>query len=154
MLDCKLNAEKKVRPHTRSCRTKVSQRLRSRTHHHLVVVNALSGGFPDLFTAEGHHKRRLGQRQGWRPGFHRPPEKDELIHKAVIDRHPISKTAAVIAANNMLVTQRHFQAVVDALTDVTNKGTASKDTPPVINANRCPNVLFAIDATRPTSCLD
>ncbi|KAJ3004368.1 hypothetical protein HKX48_001260 [Thoreauomyces humboldtii] len=73
-------------------------------------------------------------------------EKDELTHKAVIDRHPISKTAAVVAANNMLVTEGHFQAVVDALTDVTQKGTASKDTPPVINANRCPNVLFAIDA--------
>ncbi|KAJ3014366.1 hypothetical protein HKX48_005195 [Thoreauomyces humboldtii] len=74
-------------------------------------------------------------------------EKNELVHKAVIDRHPISKTPAVLNANNMLVTQGHFQAVVDALTDVTNLGSRSRSAnPAVINANRCPNVLFAIDA--------
>ncbi|KAJ3160196.1 hypothetical protein HDU86_001032 [Geranomyces michiganensis] len=71
-------------------------------------------------------------------------EKDELIHKAVIDRHPISKTPAVRQANNMLVTQRHFQEVVDALTNFppTNGAAAANR----INRNRCVNVLPAIDA--------
>ncbi|KAJ3150807.1 hypothetical protein HDU89_002802 [Geranomyces variabilis] len=71
-------------------------------------------------------------------------EKDELIHKAVIDRHPISKTAAVQRANNMLVTQGHFQAVVDALTNFPAQGGQAAATR--ININRCPNVLPAIDA--------
>ncbi|KAJ3167189.1 hypothetical protein HDU88_002527 [Geranomyces variabilis] len=71
-------------------------------------------------------------------------EKDELTHKAVIDRHPISKTAAVQRANNMLVTQGHFQAVVDALTNFPAQGGQAAATR--ININRCPNVLPAIDA--------
>ncbi|KAJ3154303.1 hypothetical protein HDU89_008370 [Geranomyces variabilis] len=71
-------------------------------------------------------------------------EKDELTHKAVIDRHPISKTAAVQKANNMLVTQGHFQAVVDALTRF--PATGGQAAASRINTNRCPNVLPAIDA--------
>ncbi|KAJ3183474.1 hypothetical protein HDU87_006793 [Geranomyces variabilis] len=71
-------------------------------------------------------------------------EKDELNHKAVIDRHPISKTAAVQQANKMLVTQGHFQAVVDALTRF--PATGGQAAASRINTNRCPNVLPAIDA--------
>ncbi|KAI8592684.1 hypothetical protein BDZ88DRAFT_480977 [Geranomyces variabilis] len=71
-------------------------------------------------------------------------EKDELTHKAVIDRHPISQTAAVQKANNMLVTQGHFQAVVDALTRF--PATGGQAAASRINTNRCPNVLPAIDA--------
>ncbi|KAJ3162760.1 hypothetical protein HDU86_003734 [Geranomyces michiganensis] len=71
-------------------------------------------------------------------------EKDELVHKAVIDRHPISQTPALRKANNMLVTQKHFQQVVDALTTFpATNGAAAADR---INRNRCVNVLPAIDA--------
>ncbi|KAI1076717.1 hypothetical protein F5B20DRAFT_307382 [Whalleya microplaca] len=104
-------------------------------------------------------------------------EKDELIHKGVLDQQflaPSSPNRAVIVANNILVDQGTFQFVVDGLTILSNHG-ASLSRKQVnsiisqINEVRCGRVLPAIDtyfrassellhndltlvATRPNNC--
>ncbi|MCJ1333971.1 hypothetical protein MMC10_010678 [Thelotrema lepadinum] len=93
-------------------------------------------------------------------------EKNELTHKAIIDAAPglALNSASVQNANNSLVTQGHFQSVVDLLQEMTTNGdsTAITDTN-AINTNRCKNVLPSIDAylavagtkllaVRPTNC--
>jgi len=75
-------------------------------------------------------------------------EKNELTHKAILDKVPsITGTQTIQNANNSLATEGHFQAVVTALQDMVNKGPsiAVADTI-AINSNRCVYVLPAIDA--------
>ncbi|OAA46824.1 hypothetical protein NOR_02460 [Metarhizium rileyi] len=106
-------------------------------------------------------------------------EKDELIHKAVLDRMFLNGTranqdAGVADANDVLVNQSTFQFIVDGLTLISNRG-ANMQPDEVstlvraMNQDRCPLVLPAIDkylaaaagasndgvllqAVRPTNC--
>jgi hypothetical protein len=73
-------------------------------------------------------------------------ENDELAHKGLIDRVFLGTTPAIQNANNILVNQGTFAQVVTDLTNLANLGLAAVGTVPAINANRCFNVLPAIDA--------
>ena len=71
-------------------------------------------------------------------------ENDELTHKAVIDA-VFGGYPDIITANNVLVNEGTFGAVVSGLQDMVNNGMAAIGDVAIINANRCPNVLPAID---------
>lgn len=75
-------------------------------------------------------------------------ENDELNHKAILDNFFIFETDTpdqnVINANTVLVTEGHFQMVVDQLQDISVTGNLADIQ--AINWNRCTNVLPAIDA--------
>jgi hypothetical protein len=73
-------------------------------------------------------------------------ENDELAHKGLIDRVFLNTDPAIQNANNILVNQGTFLRVVNDLTNLANVGLAAVGTVPAINANRCFNVLPAIDA--------
>lgn len=75
-------------------------------------------------------------------------EKNELLHKAVLDAIPsITSQATITAANDSLVTQAHFQDVVDRLAFMLSQGpSVAAAQVAAINANRCVNVLPSIDA--------
>ena len=74
-------------------------------------------------------------------------EKDELTHKAVIDSSDLAfEDARIAEANNTLVTMGTFQLVVNGLQDMANEGeSVIASEVAVINADRCCNVLPAID---------
>ncbi|TGJ85505.1 hypothetical protein E0Z10_g3275 [Xylaria hypoxylon] len=100
-------------------------------------------------------------------------ENDELLHKKVLDQN-FSSDPRIVQANDVLVNQRTFQSVVDALANFAQNGASM--TPGEIstllqqtNSVRCSQVLPAIDtyfsvtgeklnnggsllATRPTNC--
>ncbi|KAI1754012.1 hypothetical protein F4782DRAFT_494731 [Xylaria castorea] len=100
-------------------------------------------------------------------------ENDELLHKAVLDQS-FSSDKRIADANDVLVNQRTFQSVVDALGQFAKSGaTMSPSEISTLlqntNAVRCGQVLPAIDtyfhvtgeklnnggfliATRPTNC--
>lgn len=75
-------------------------------------------------------------------------EKNELLHKAVLDALPsVTSQATITAANDSLVTQAHFQDVVDRLAFMLAQGpSVAAAQVAAINANRCVNVLPSIDA--------
>lgn len=75
-------------------------------------------------------------------------ELDELNHKKILDAFFVTNAAVpnpdIVAANDVLVNQFKFQMVVDGLMNIT--ATGNLDIVAIINANRCANVLPAIDA--------
>jgi hypothetical protein len=73
-------------------------------------------------------------------------ENDELAHKGLVDRVFLDNFPNIQNANNVLVNQGTFAQVVNDLTTLANVGLAAVGTVPAINANRCINVLPAIDA--------
>jgi hypothetical protein len=75
-------------------------------------------------------------------------EKNELLHKAVLDALPqVTSQPSITAANDSLVTQAHFQDVVDRLAFMLAQGpSVAAAQVQAINANRCVNVLPSIDA--------
>jgi hypothetical protein len=72
-------------------------------------------------------------------------ENDELTHKAVIDALFLNVNPDIANANNVLVGEQTFANVVAELQDMVNNGLAAIGDVDIINANRCPNVLPAID---------
>jgi len=73
-------------------------------------------------------------------------EKDELNHKAVLDQ-AFGYQSGVQTANDSLVTNGHFQAVINALAVMVQGGpSVATDNVNIINLNRCKNVLPSIDA--------
>ncbi|KAI0014565.1 hypothetical protein F4780DRAFT_784983 [Xylariomycetidae sp. FL0641] len=79
-------------------------------------------------------------------------EKNELVHKEVLDRAFLQRNdaAAVAAADRVLVDQGTFQDVVDGLDTLARKGAAMTprqiaDTVDRMNQGRCKFVLPAID---------
>ncbi|GAP82816.1 hypothetical protein SAMD00023353_0103470 [Rosellinia necatrix] len=78
-------------------------------------------------------------------------ENDELAHKAVLDAAFLGSDARVAAADDVLVAQGTFQAVVDALALFARDGASMAPSEVAVllrraNAVRCARVLPAIDA--------
>ena len=72
-------------------------------------------------------------------------EKDELIHKQVLDT-ALGQASIVQNANSTLVLEGTFQMVVDLLQDIASNGVSRIANVDKINNVRCPRVLPAIDA--------
>lgn len=77
-------------------------------------------------------------------------EKDELLHKMVLDNEFLSSNPSVQQANDVLVNQGKFQDVVNGLQDLADNGgslTSDEVTSRIqtINQGRCTFVLPAID---------
>ena len=74
-------------------------------------------------------------------------ELDELNHKTILDNFFVNNTLTpnqdVVNAYNVLVTQGTFRKVVNGLLDIAATGNLADVA--AINANRCANVLPAID---------
>ena len=72
-------------------------------------------------------------------------EKDELIHKQVLDT-ALGQASIIQNANKTLVLEGTFQMVVDLLQDMASNGVSRIANVDKINNVRCPRVLPAIDA--------
>jgi hypothetical protein len=72
-------------------------------------------------------------------------EKDELNHKKVIDQFFGTGNSQINTANNVLVNQGTFQAVVNGLADFAAHGGNANTNPTTLASNRCKQVLPAID---------
>lgn len=72
-------------------------------------------------------------------------ENDELNHKQVIDDVFLGVNLDIVNANTVLVGERKFAMVVAGLQDMVNNGLEAIGDVDIINANRCANVLPAID---------
>jgi hypothetical protein len=70
-------------------------------------------------------------------------EKDELIHKGIIDS--IIGLDPRISKANLTLTNGSFQSVIDGLQDMTTNGPAKVGDIAAINKVRCPQILPAID---------